>query len=37
MSKREPPIDDGHARELLQRERGRIESSLADLEQAANE
>jgi len=32
MSKREPPIDEGHARELLQRERERIESSLADLE-----
>jgi DnaK suppressor protein len=32
MSKREPPIDEAHARELLQRERGRIESSLADLE-----
>jgi DnaK suppressor protein len=32
MSNREPPIDDGHARELLQRERQRVESSLADLE-----
>ena len=32
MSKRKPPIDDAHARELLQRERERIESSLADLE-----
>ena len=32
MSKREPPIDEAHARELLQRERERIESSLADLE-----
>jgi DnaK suppressor protein len=32
MSKREPPIDEGLARELLQRERERIESSLADLE-----
>jgi RNA polymerase-binding transcription factor len=32
MSKREPPIDEAHARELLQRERTRIESSLADLD-----
>jgi DnaK suppressor protein len=32
MSKTEPPIDEAHARELLQRERARIESSLADLE-----
>ena len=32
MSKREPPIDEAQARELLQRERERIESSLADLE-----
>jgi DnaK suppressor protein len=32
MSDREPPIDEAHARELLQRERERIESSLADLE-----
>jgi hypothetical protein len=32
MSKREPPIDDAHARELLRRERERIESSLADLD-----
>jgi len=32
MSNREPPIDEAHARELLQRERERIESSLADLE-----
>jgi DnaK suppressor protein len=31
MSKREPPIDEAEARELLQRERERIESSLADL------
>jgi DnaK suppressor protein len=31
MSKAEPPIDEAHARELLQRERQRIESSLADL------
>jgi DnaK suppressor protein len=30
MSKREPPIDEAHARELLQGERDRIESSLAD-------
>jgi DnaK suppressor protein len=30
MSKREPPIDEAHARELLQGERQRIESSLAD-------
>jgi RNA polymerase-binding transcription factor len=32
MSKREPPIDEAEARELLQRERERIESSLADVE-----
>ena len=32
MSDSQPPIDDGHARELLQRERERIESSLADLQ-----
>jgi DnaK suppressor protein len=32
MSKREPPIDEAHARELLRRERERIESSLADLD-----
>jgi RNA polymerase-binding transcription factor len=32
MSKREPPIDEAHARELLQRERERIEGSLAELE-----
>ena len=32
MSKRKPPIDEAHARELLQGERERIESSLADLE-----
>jgi DnaK suppressor protein len=31
MSEAEPPIDEAHARELLQRERQRIESSLADL------
>jgi DnaK suppressor protein len=31
MSKREPPIDEAHARELLRRERERIESSLAEL------
>jgi DnaK suppressor protein len=31
MSTRQPPIDETHARELLQRERARIESSLADL------
>ena len=30
MSKRNPPIEEAHARELLQRERGRIESALAD-------
>ena len=30
MSKREPPIDESRARELLKRERARIESSLAD-------
>lgn len=33
MSEREPPIDEARARELLRRERERIESSLADLEQ----
>jgi RNA polymerase-binding transcription factor len=32
MSKSEPPINEAHARELLQRERARIESSLADTE-----
>jgi RNA polymerase-binding transcription factor len=32
MIKREPPIDEAPARELLRRERERIESSLADLE-----
>jgi RNA polymerase-binding transcription factor len=32
MSDRQPPIDAAHARELLRRERERIESSLADLE-----
>ena len=32
MSKRQPPIEEGLARELLQRERERIESSLAGLE-----
>ncbi len=32
MSDREPPIDEAHARELLQRERERIEAQLADLE-----
>jgi DnaK suppressor protein len=31
MSERKPPIDEAHARELLQGERERIESSLADL------
>jgi DnaK suppressor protein len=31
MSKTQPPIDEAHARELLHRERERIESSLADL------
>lgn len=30
--RREPPIDSAHARELLQRERDRIESALADYE-----
>jgi DnaK suppressor protein len=30
MSKREPPIDEAHARELLRRERERIERSLAE-------
>src|SRR5919204_6643785 len=32
MTDREPPIDPASARELLRRERQRIESSLADLE-----
>jgi DnaK suppressor protein len=32
MNKREPPIDEARARELLQRERARIESSLTDLQ-----
>jgi DnaK suppressor protein len=32
MSKRESPIEEARARELLQRERERIESALADLE-----
>jgi DnaK suppressor protein len=32
MSKREPPIDEAHARELLRRERERIERSLAGSE-----
>jgi DnaK suppressor protein len=32
MSKREPPIDEAHARKRLQRERERIERALADLE-----
>jgi DnaK suppressor protein len=32
MSKTEPPISEAHARELLQRERARIETSLADAE-----
>jgi DnaK suppressor protein len=31
MAKRNPPIDEAHARELIERERKRIESSLADL------
>jgi DnaK suppressor protein len=31
MSDREPPIDDAHARELLQRERERIEAQLAEV------
>ena len=31
MNARKPPIDEAHARELLQRERARIESALADL------
>lgn len=30
MSRSEPPIDEAHARELLKRERERIESTLAD-------
>jgi DnaK suppressor protein len=32
MNKREPPISEARARELLRRERERIESSLADLD-----
>ena len=32
MNDREPPIDEAHARELLQRERERIEAQLADVE-----
>jgi DnaK suppressor protein len=32
MSTREPPIDEARARELLRRERARIESSLANLD-----
>jgi RNA polymerase-binding transcription factor len=32
MSPNEPPIDEAEARELLRRERARIEGSLADLE-----
>jgi DnaK suppressor protein len=32
MSNAKPPIDEAHARELLRRERERIEGSLADLE-----
>ena len=32
MSDSEPPIDAAHARELLQRERERIEAQLADVE-----
>jgi DnaK suppressor protein len=32
MSDREPPLDQAHARELLQSERERIEAQLADLE-----
>ena len=32
MSKRRPEIDESRARELLQRERDRIEASLGDLE-----
>ena len=32
MSERQPPIDEARARELLRRERERIESSLADRE-----
>ncbi len=32
MSDREPPIDEAHARELLRRERERIEAQLADVE-----
>jgi DnaK suppressor protein len=31
VNERKPPIDEGRARELLQRERERIERSLADL------
>lgn len=32
MSDRESPIDEAHARDLLQRERERIEAQLADVE-----
>ncbi len=32
MSKREPPIDEAHARKRLRQERERIERALADLE-----
>jgi DnaK suppressor protein len=31
MAKKDPPIDDANARRLLQRERERIETSLADM------
>ena len=33
MSNKKPAIDEAHGRELLQRERTRLETSLADLEQ----
>ena len=37
MAKKDPPIDEAHARELLKRERERIESSLADLQRLGKE
>ncbi len=37
MAKKHPPIDEAHARELLKRERGRIETSLADLRRLGKE
>ena len=37
MAKKDPPIDEAHARELLMRERERIETSLADLRRLGKE